>query len=248
MKLALSSYSIRDHINTNVPINDFPKYAKETFGLDAVEICQFHILRNDSIGLQALKDAIAAAGVSLVSMPIDRGHISQPDERKREYDLRIIELWLDAAAFLGAPIARVNSGDGDLQTAIASYTRLTAYGKKVGVQVVMENHGGLSARPDSNAALLDAVPALGTAPDWGNFSEAERYDFLAQMAPRAAIVHAKTLDFDPDGQMTKFDIARCAQIVKSSGYSGPYSVEFEGHGDQIDGVRRSIQLLRELLG
>ena len=62
MKLALSSYSIRNHINTNVPINDFPRYAKETFGIDAIEICQFHILRNDSIGLQALKDAIDAAG------------------------------------------------------------------------------------------------------------------------------------------------------------------------------------------
>ena len=247
MNLALSSYSIRDHINTTVPINDFPRYAKETFGLDAVEICQFHILRNDSIGLQALKDGIDAAGVSLVSMPIDRGHISQADERKREYDLRIVELWLDAAAFLGAPIARVNSGDGDLQTAIDSYTRLTDYGKKVGVQVVMENHGGLSARPDTNAALLAAVPALGTAPDWGNYSEAERYDFLAQMAPRAAIVHAKTLDFDPDGGMTKFDIARCVQIVKDSGYTGTYSVEFEGHGDQIDGVKRSITLLSSLI-
>jgi hypothetical protein len=28
VKLALSSYSIRDHINTSVPINDFPRYAK----------------------------------------------------------------------------------------------------------------------------------------------------------------------------------------------------------------------------
>lgn len=248
MNLALSSYSLRDHINRDIPIDAFPAYSKETFGLDAVEICQFHILRNDSHGLQSLKDGLASAGVSLVSVPIDRGHISQPDAAKRDYDLRIIELWLDAAAFLGSPIARVNSGDGDLQTAIDSYTRLAEYGAKTGVQVVMENHGGLSANPETAAALLAAVPALGAAPDWGNFSEAERYDVLAQMAPRAAIVHAKTVDFDANGAMSAFDIARCAQIVKDTGFTGPYSVEFEGNGDQIDGVHRSIALLRELLG
>jgi len=248
VNLALSSYSLRDHINRDIPIDAFPAYARETFGLDAVEICQFHILRNDSIRLQSLKDGLTSAGVSLVSVPIDRGHISQPDAAKRDYDLRIIELWLDAAAFLGAPIARVNSGDGDFQTAVDSYERLTVYGGNIGVQVVMENHGGLSANPDSAAALLAAVPALGTAPDWGNFSESERYEFLARMAPRAAIVHAKTVDFDADGQMSAFDIARCARIVRDSGFTGPYSVEFEGNGDQIDGVRRSIRLLRELLG
>ncbi len=247
MNLALSSYSLRDHINRDIPIDAFPAYAKQIFGLDAVEICQFHILRNDSIGLQGLKDGLTSAGVSVASIPIDRGHISQADPAKRDYDLRLIELWLDAAAFLGAPVARVNSGDGDLQTAIAAYTRLTEYGQKIGVQVVMENHGGLSADPETAAALLAAVPALGTAPDWGNFSEPERYDFLAKMAPRAAIVHAKTVDFDSDGAMPAFDVARCARIVQDSGFTGPYSVEFEGNGDQIDGVHRSIALLRGLL-
>ena len=248
MKLAISSYSLRDHINREIPYDTFPQYAKDTYGVDAVEVCQFQIPRGDTARLQALKDGLGSAGVSLVSVPIDVGHISQPDAEKREFDLRLIELWLEAAAFLGAPIARVNSGDGDLQTAIASYQRLVDHGANVGIGVVMENHGGLSAEIETAKALLDAVPGLGTAPDFGNYREAEREEFLGLMAPRARIVHAKTLDFDADGKMSVYDIARCIDIVKEAGFSGHYSVEFEGKGDQLDGVRRSVDLIRTLVG
>lgn len=247
MKLSISSYSLRDHVNREIPFDTFPKYARDNYGVDAVEFCQFQIPRGDSNRLQQLKDGLAIAGVSIVSVPIDVGHISQADATKREYDLRLIELWLEAAAFLGSPLARVNSGNGDLDTAIASYQRLVDHGAKLGVAVVMENHGGLSAEIDTAKALLDAVPGLGTAPDFGNYREAEREDFLTLMAPRAKIVHAKTLDFAADGTMPVYDVARCIQIVKDAGFSGYYSVEFEGKGDQLDGVRRSVDLITSLI-
>lgn len=246
MKIALSSYSIRDHINRDYPFDEFPRYAKETFGVDAVEICQFQIPRGDSAHLQRLKDGLQSAGVRLVSMPIDVGHISQADEIKREYDLRLIELWIDAAAFLVCPIARVNSGDGDLEAAIASYQRLTAYGARAGVQIVMENHGGLSADPTTRQAILDRVPKLGTAPDFGNFPDDTRYEALAGMAPRATVVHAKTLDFDASGAMPQFDFARCIQVMEDAGFDGYYSAEFGGHGDQVAATHQSLKLMRGL--
>ena len=246
MNIALSSYSLRNHVNRDVPYWDFPRYARETFGVDAVEIIQRDITQIDADGIDRLKDGLRAAGVALVSLPIDVGHISRPDATKREHDLRLIELWLDVAAALGCPVARVNSRDGDLEVAIASYQRLVDYGRARGVAVVMENHGGLSANRETARAILTAVPGLGTAPDFGNFKDAERDDALAEWVPRARIVHAKTFDFDDQGRMPAFDFARCIRIVHDAGYDGYYSIEFEGNGDQVDGVRRSLALIREV--
>jgi sugar phosphate isomerase/epimerase len=246
MKIAVSSYSLRDHVNRDVPYWEFPAYVRETFGLDAVEVIQRDVSKGDSDGIDRLKDGLAAAGVVLVSLPLDSGHISRPDPAKRERDLRLIELWIDAAAYLGCPVVRVNSRDGDLDLAIDAYQRLVDYGRTAGVAVAMENHGGLSADRATARTILARVPGLVTSPDFGNFAEAERYDVLAEWAPRARIVHAKTFDFDADGRMTAFDFARCIRIMEDSGYDGYYSLEFEGRGDQVDGIKRSLVLIREV--
>jgi sugar phosphate isomerase/epimerase len=248
VKIALSSYSLRNHVNRDIPVLDFPQYIRDTFGITAVEIIQRDIPKGDTASIDQLKSALENAGVTLVSMPIDVGTISQPDSTRRDHDLRLIELWIENAAALGCPIARVNSGNGDLETAIDSYQRLIDFAAPLGVTIVMENHGGLSARRDTAEHLLARLPGLATAPDWGNFAESERYDFLAAMAPRAKIVHAKTLDFAPDGSMPAFDVARCADIVNRSGFAGYYSIEFEGQGDQIDAVHQSLVLLRRIAG
>lgn len=246
MKIALSSYSLRNHINRDIPILDFPQYARDTFGIDALEIIQRDIPKGDTNNVDQLKSALESAGVKLVSMPIDVGTISQPDAARRDHDLRLIEIWIENAAALGCPITRVNSGNGDLEIAIDSYQRLIDFAAPLGVTIAMENHGGLSARRDTAEQLLSRLPGLATAPDWGNFAEAERYDFLAAMVPRAKIVHAKTLDFATDGSMPAFDIARCADIVNRSGFSGYYSIEFEGQGDQIASVHQSLALLKQI--
>ena len=245
MKIAISSYSLRDHINRDIPVWEYPAYARDTYGVDAVEIIQRDIVDGEA-GVDRLKEGLKAAGSTLVSLPIDIGDISQADSAKRDEDLRAIERWLDTAATLGCPLARVNSKDGDVGTAIASYQRLVEYGRGIGVTICMENHGGLSAKRDTALAILDGVAGLATSPDFGNFNENERYDFLAAMAPRAKIAHAKTFDFDEDGQMPSFDFARCVKIMDDAGFAGYYSIEFEGNGDQIDGVRRSLALLAEV--
>jgi L-ribulose-5-phosphate 3-epimerase len=246
VKIAISSYSLRSHVNREIPYWDFPRYARDTFGVDAVEIIQTHISRPDVDGIDRLGEGLAAANVTLVSMPIDVGHISRPDRARRDRDLRLLRLWIDAAASLGCPIVRVNSRDGDLELAIDGYQQLVDYATPLGVTVTMENHGGFSADRAAAEMILARVPGLATSPDFGNFKEHERYDFLAAMAPRAAIVHAKTLDFAADSTMPAFDFARCVRIVEESGFTGYYSIEFEGDGDQVDGVRRSLALLREI--
>lgn len=247
MQLAVSSWSLRSHINKDFPVQEFGPHVREAFNVGAVEICQMHIPMPDARRLDQIVANYQAAGVRVVNVPIDVGDISQPDDKRREHDLRLIEFWIDVAAYLGSPAARVNSGSGDLETAIASYSRLASYGEKAGVRLVLENHGGLSADLDNVRRLMeDAGPNFGTCPDFGNFPEEKRYDGLALMVPRAAMVHAKTYDFDSNGNFDDFDFPRCLQIVRDAGYDGYLSVEFEGDGDQTQGVQQTIDLLRKL--
>lgn len=259
MQLAVSSWSLRSHIDNTppwlggpkaddaFPVREFPRYVKDTFGVGAVEICEMHVPRPDARSLDPIREGLASSGVRLVNMPIDLGDISQPDATKREHDLKLIEFWLDVAACLGSPAARVNSGSGDLDTAIESYRRLAAYGEKVGVRLVLENHGGLSGDLGNLERMLaEGGPNFGSCPDFGNFPEEQRYDGLALMAPRAVIAHAKTYDFGPNGAFTDFDFGRCLRIVKDAGYDDYLSVEFEGRGPQPQGVRQTIDLIRGL--
>src|SRR3954452_19327308 len=89
---------------------EFPGQVKEHLGLDAVEICQFHLPEHTPAYLDQLKGALSDAGVTLVSMPIDVGDISHANATYREEDLAEIEEWMRIAASLGASKVRVNSG------------------------------------------------------------------------------------------------------------------------------------------
>jgi hypothetical protein len=74
-----------------------------------------------------------------------------------------------------------------------------------------------------------------------------RYDSLALMAPYAAMVHAKALDLDANGEMAEYDFGRCVRIFRDAGYTGYYSAEFEGKGDQYAGTAANLGLLRKHL-
>lgn len=259
MQLAVSSWSLRSHINNEMPwtgrqirehefsVFDFPRYVKETFGVGAVEICELHVARPDASRLDKLRQALSDVGVRLVNMPIDLGDISQEDAARRAHDLKLIKFWLDVASYLGSPEARVNSGSGSLEQAIEGYSELAEYGQQVGVRLLLENHGGLSADLGNVERMLsEAGPNFAACPDFGNFPEEVRYDGLTLMAPHAAVVHAKTYDFDADGNFNDFNFTRCLRIFQDSGYDGHLSVEFEGRGPQPEGVQQTIELIRRL--
>jgi hypothetical protein len=77
---------------------EFPGAVKEQLGLSVVEICQFHLPERTPAYRAELKQALRAADVRLLSMPIDVGNISDADPVHREEDLREIESWMGVAA------------------------------------------------------------------------------------------------------------------------------------------------------
>lgn len=202
--------------------------------------------------LTKVKAALRQYGVKVLNMPIDYGNISGLDEAKRKADLAVIKMWIDVASELGSMGARVNTGhqpEGvfDLKVTAASYRELAEYAQAKGVALVMENHGGMSADPKNILKLFEMVnhPNFRVCPDFGNFEDAIRYEALDMIFNEPILVHAKTYVFDEHGDHVPFDFPRCVAIAKKHGYDGYYSIEFEGPGDQREGIRKTIELIRK---
>ncbi|MEO1619332.1 MAG: sugar phosphate isomerase/epimerase family protein, partial [Planctomycetota bacterium] len=180
---------------------DFPRLSKEEFGIDAIEyVNQFFADKaNDKAYLTELKTRCDDLGVkSLVIMCDREGDLGDPDSKKRTTAVENHYKWVDAAKFLGCHSIRVNakskgSYEEQMKLAADGLRRLSEYAKPHGLNVLVENHGGLS----SNGAWLagtikmSSMDNCGTLPDFGNFfikrgkdpEEYDRYKGMEELMP-----------------------------------------------------------------
>jgi len=246
------------HPENPLTLLDFPRTARDEFGFDAIELNSPFFAARDDTYLAELRRRAADAKVTLLGIAIDReGDLAglDPDERAGAVDAHVA--WLDIAATLGCRFVRANLGGRDtpdeaaaLRAGIDSFTALARAAGERGIVVTIENHWGLTTSPEPMAHVFDAVasPALGALVDFGNFPPEARYASLARIAPYAKAAHAKFHDFDAAGEPLGIDIARCVAIMRDAGYSGTWGIEFEGQGDEHDGITRSKATLARLLG
>jgi sugar phosphate isomerase/epimerase len=204
--------------------------------------------------LKELRQRAADAGVTILLIMCDHeGDFTDLDARERRLAVRNHRKWLDVAAVLGCHSIRCNTGKPDPsdRDAIArcaeSLAALVELARPDGLNVLIENHWGLSSSPD---AILDIIrrvddPLLGTLPDFGNWPpEVDRYEATRRLMPYARAVSAKCNDFDAQGDETRIDYQRMTQIVLDSGYRGWVGIEYEGENpDELWGVSTCKKLL-----
>lgn len=241
---------------------DFAKTAKVDYGIDAVEYVNsfFFEKAKDEAYLGEMKNRAADLGVQSVLIMIDNeGKLGDPDETKRTKAVENHYKWVDAAKFLGCHAIRVNaasSGSYEEQIKLAAdgLTRLTEFGAKSGISVIVENHGGLSSNGKWLAEVIRTVkhPGCGTLPDFGNFNITEteqydRYEGVTEMMPFAKAVSAKSHEFDSDGNETKTDYRKMMKIVLAAGYHGRVGIEYEGEKlSEPEGIRATKTLLEKV--
>ena len=208
--------------------------------------------------LRHLKRRADELGVELLLIMCDaEGDLGHVDRQKRLLAARNHRKWIDIAALLGCHCIRCNAR-GDESDPQAMKERVAEglghvldYAGDTGVDVVIENHGGLSSDPAWLRSLIELVnsPHLGTLPDFGNFPpECDRYDAVAQLMPYAKAVSAKCYDFGPDGEETTIDFSRMMQVVKGAGYRGYLGIEFEGQRlPEREGIVAARSLLERLI-
>jgi sugar phosphate isomerase/epimerase len=126
-----------------------------------------------------------------------------------------------------------------------------------GIDVLVENHGGISSNGAWLASVMKRVshPRIGTLPDFGNFkirSDPEewydRYQGVRELMPFAKAVSAKSHDFDAEGNEASTDYARMMSIVLEAGYHGYVGIEYEGERlPEPTGVELTRKLLLRVL-
>jgi len=243
---------------------DFPIISKEQFNIDAVEYVNsfFPDKVPKTEFVKELATRCQDLGVkSLLIMCDGEGNLGDPDEQARTIAIENHYKWIGAAAELGCHSIRVNaqsSGSYDEQMKLAAdgLRTLTEYASTHKINVIVENHGGLS----SNGAWLASVMKLvdlkrcGTLPDFGNFildwdtrEEYDRYAGVTELMPFAKAVSAKSHDFDEHGTEIHTNYERMIGIVLDAGYRGYIGVEYEGSGiSEFEGIIRTRDLLQKI--
>ncbi|HZM85770.1 MAG TPA: sugar phosphate isomerase/epimerase family protein [Blastocatellia bacterium] len=241
---------------------DFAKTAKNDYGITAVEYVNqfFKDKATDRSYLGEMKKRARDLGVESRLIMIDgEGALGDADESKRRQAIENHYKWVEAAKFLGCKIIRVNaqssgSYEEQLERAADGLRRLTEFGASHKIDVIVENHGGLSSNGAWLAAVIKKVnhPRCGTLPDFGNFNlgdgkEYDRYQGVREMMPYAKAVSAKSHEFDEQGNETKTDYKRMMQIVLDAGYRSYLGIEYEGNKlSEPDGIRATRRLLERV--
>jgi L-ribulose-5-phosphate 3-epimerase len=240
---------------------DFAARAKREFGIEGIEYVNvfFFDRAKDSAFLAELKKRADSEGVRSVLIMCDGlGEIGNPDTQARTKVAENHYPWVEAAAYLGCHAIRVNAAS-DAKLPPAEQQKLVADGlRRLGefadarkINVLVENHGGLSSNAKWLAGIMKMVghPRVGTLPDFGNFdiSDTEKYDRylgIQEMMPFAKSVSAKSYDFDEKGNETQIDFARVMKIVVEAGFHGYVGIEYEGTRlSEPDGIRATQKLL-----
>jgi sugar phosphate isomerase/epimerase len=259
-EISLAEWSLHRTIFSGKMTNlDFPRVAKQDFGIDAIEYVNqfFKDKANDKSYLKDLKDRCKSEGVKSVLIMCDgEGATGDPDQAARMKAVENHYKWVDAARFLGCHSIRVNAyskGTPEEQARLCAdgLAKLGEYASKQNINVIVENHGGLSSRGDWLTGVMQKVnmKSVGTLPDFGNFYEYDRYKGVEEMMPFAKGVSAKTHDFGPYGDELFVDYTRLLEIVKAAGYRGRIGIEFEGDRvSEVDGIRLTKALLERVRG
>ena len=148
-------------------------------------------------------------------------------------------------------------------------TEAANYAHSKGVKLALENHGKLAGRGEQVRALIEDVrsncghDAMGANPDTGNFVlvDEDSVKAVSEEASLAYMVHFK--DFEPgpgvysslSGKQYRgtvigegaVDLPGCVAALKRSGFNGWLSLEYEGEGDPIAEVERSLANAKALI-
>ena len=226
---------------------DFPKIAREDFGLNGIEFVNTLFEVPTVHYLNQLKRNAEDHGVTMVLIMVDaEGDGCEPTPAlRRQFEINHRK-WVDIAHYLDCHAIRTNcrgpqhvDKNEALKWAAESYHMLLEYAQQAKVQILIENHGGVSNDPDWMVQLMEEVDNLyfGTYPDWRRPSDQfDNFNYLQKMLPWAGGMSYRN---QPTEELT----AKMIQLCKDSGHKGWYGIESSGREE----IKKGIGLLKKYL-
>jgi L-ribulose-5-phosphate 3-epimerase len=259
-KISLAQWSLHRALRAgDLDHLDFARIARQEFDIGAIEFVNTFF--KDKAGDRAYLDEMnrRAADNNVVHHLImcdGEGKLGDPDAAKRKTALENHYRWVDAARQLGCSSIRVNAdseGSPDEQARLCAdgLHTLCEYGEHARINILVENHEGLSMNPGWLARVIRMVghKRIGSLPDFGNVERGyDRYQGMTELVPYAKAVSAKSFDFDDNGNETTLNYTRLMKIVTDAGYHSWVGIEYEGPRlSEREGIRATLRLLQKQL-
>jgi L-ribulose-5-phosphate 3-epimerase len=261
-RISLAQWSLnKSFFGGQIDPADFPVVTRRDYGLDGIELVnQFYKDKaTDAAYWREYRQRADGEGVRCLLIMCDgEGALGDPDPGQRRQAVENHFKWADAARQLGCHSIRVNAEtrnvggwDRQMDRAADGLRQLSLHCAPMGLNCIVENHGGLSSNGQWLAGVMERVglPNCGTLPDFGNFSLGndtwyDRYQGVAELMPYAKAVSAKAHDFDGNGNCVETDYRRMMRIVLDAGYRGYVGIEYEGSGlSEREGILATQRLL-----
>lgn len=262
-KISLAEWSINKSLFAGkIDHLDFPILTKK-HGIDAIEyVNQFFMDKaKDKSYLKEMKTRADGEGVTSVLIMCDsEGLLGDAEEKKRIETVENHKKWVEAAKFLGCHSIRVNAYSSipwskgkrafkESQDLVADgLYRMCEYAKPMGIDVIIENHGGFTSNGKWLAGLMKKVdhPGVGTLPDFGNFRISklkdgtnvsyDAYKGVKKLMPYAKGVSVKIKAWDSKGNESPLDYNKMMKIVLKAGYHGYCGIEHGEKGREWDSI------------
>lgn len=268
IKLSLQCFSFgMSLMSGKLSILDFPKLVREEFNLGAAEYWNIPLLqkRKDKAFIKELETKTTDYGLQNTIMLVDLINFSTgkslslcaADSKERNLAVDRHKEWLDVAKSIGCKAIRTNlwsegmKADEVKEISQETLGVLLEYSSKIGMDIVIENHGGFTSDAQWVVELMKTInhPNLGTLPDFGtnNFcverapkkegqvintskciKQYDKYKGVEEMLPWAKGISAKSVSFNAEGEENNTNFKRMIELIQSSGFEGYMAIEYEG--------------------
>lgn len=226
---------------------DFPKIAREDFGINGIEFVNTLFEVPTLFYLQKLKQNAKDHGVEMVLIMVDdEGETCTPSKEERKQTVTNHKKWIDIAHFLGCHAIRTNCRgpknaprDEAVKWAAETYNEMLEYSIPAKISILIENHGGLSNDADWMVDLYKEVDNhyFGSYPDWRSPGpDFDHIGYLQKMLPYAGGLSYRN---QPTEQMS----AQMIKICQDAGYRGWYGIESGGR----DEIKKGKEILSKYL-
>jgi sugar phosphate isomerase/epimerase len=270
-RIALASYPFRAYIDSpfnrdrdrNLPGMDLIDFAAEVvkkFNVHSIEPHSRHFRSLDSSYLATFRAALGRDKVRVVNIAVDGPdsfYDAEPGNRRKA--ISYAKKWVDVAVAIGSPsirthMQRPSNSAPSVQRSAESLREVVNYAAGRNVIVNLENDDLVSEDAFFLVKVIEAVnhPYLHALPDFANSMLSGNPDFnyraLEAMFQHAyCICHVKDGEAGDDGKVVAIDLKKSFDILKSGGYRGYCSMEFDAKGDPYAPTARLIEQTMQYL-
>jgi sugar phosphate isomerase/epimerase len=249
-------HEYRDTKDPLLTQDQFPEFLADHFKIHNVEFLPQHFVDTEPATIDKVKAGLLKASsrcCNLMGVELPGG-VYNP-KANREALVKDAERWIEMAVALGSPsitIALTGEGPVDPHTAVDNLKQTVVAAQHRGIKVLFHND---DIRRESAETITAIVQQLGrrragTCPDFGNFATRSATFALAQLrmlAPYASnICHSKD-SIAEKGTFYADDFPASMKVMRDAGFRGVYSLEFEGVGDALEGVRKLMDITLEYM-